>query len=153
HHVSVVEMAGAGAVGHIRRLSVALSLSIPNSGQALPGIGDVAGGAPGVAADLGTPIPNVAPAVLAETEDDVAIELVQSVVHDLVRLFERGNVGHLRPTAAHRVVGTPIVFQVVETPIGKALGVLLLVLPTGRAAAAGRGAGAGIDPRLQAQRM
>ena len=100
-----------------------------DAGHAAPGVADVAGGAPAVAADLGAPLPHVAHAVLAEAVDDVAVDLVERLSHDEVRLLQLGQVGFGLGDLA---VGAPVVLQIIEAPLGITLGVLRLVLVAGR---------------------
>ena len=61
-------------------------------GDALERAAEVAGGAPAVAADSLAPFPDVAHAVLAEVEDDVAGLPLQDVADQPVRLLQRGPV-------------------------------------------------------------
>ena len=95
--------------------------------------------APALAADLRAPFPDVAHAVLAEVEDDVALLLLQQVAHQRVGLLElrQFRVGVLGGDLA---VGAPVVLQEVEAPIGELLGVLRLVLVGAGEAGAGAAA-------------
>src|SRR5258707_10495770 len=55
-----------------------------DSGIRIPGVADVAGGAPGVAADFGSPLPNIGAAVLAKTVKDGAAGFEKSIAHFLI---------------------------------------------------------------------
>ena len=83
------------------------------------------------------PLPDVAHAVLAEAEDDVPAAVVQGLAHHAIGLDEGLAVG-VRGNVA---VGAPVVLEIVDAPLGIGVGVLLLVLPTGREAGAGLGPG------------
>ena len=106
---------------------------------------EVAGRAPALAADLFAPFPDVAHAVLAEVQDDVARLAFEDVAHQLVRLLQGGPVRVLDD----RAVGAPVVLQEVEAPLGESLRVLFLVLVGADVPAAGQGPGRGVDARLQ----
>src|SRR5579872_5878826 len=76
-HVRVIPMSGPG-------VEFVACLAETDAGHAAPGIGNIARGAPAVAAHFGAPLPNVPHAVLAKAEDDVPGHLVQCRAHDLV---------------------------------------------------------------------
>ena len=78
--------------------------------------------------DFPAPFPNVAHAVLAKVENDVAIELLEFSPHLLIRLFQMVN-GFATGFA---IVTAPVVFQEIKAPRGKGARVLRLVLPASR---------------------
>ena len=93
--------------------------------DALEGEAQVARGAPAVAADLASPLPDLPHPVLAEVEDDVAGLPLQDRAHLPVRLLERLDA---RLLAGDLAVRAPVVLQEVEAPLDEARRVLLLVL-------------------------
>jgi len=76
-HVGIVPVAGLGEWGE-RVLREA------DGGHGIPGVADVAGGAPGVAADFRSPLPNIGAAVLAKTVEDGAAGFEKSIAHFLI---------------------------------------------------------------------
>src|ERR1700761_2882978 len=82
-HVWIVPVSGARVAGEP-------GLREADERHAIVLIGDVAGSAPEVSADLRAPLPNVAHTVLAETENDGPACGGQGLVHLTVRLVLRG---------------------------------------------------------------
>src|ERR1700744_3779456 len=79
-HIRVVKMTGLGiwAIG---------GLAKADAGHAAPGIVNVAGTAPAVAANFGTPLPNITHAVLAKAEHNIAQLFIKRSTHYLVGFF------------------------------------------------------------------
>ena len=121
-------------------------------GHALPGIVDVARGAPEIAAHVGAPLPHIVPAVLAKAVDDGAAGLEQCLMHFLVGLVHDLHllcliVGRL---LAHDLAKTAeVILQVVDAPLRIGLGVLLFMPIAARVLSAGFGPGTGVDADLQ----
>src|ERR1700754_756037 len=118
-HIGVVKMTRIGKRGH--RI-----LAKSNVAQALPGIGDIPGGSPAIAADGRTPVPDIPHAVLAKAKNDIPWDTVQGGAHDDIRffqgieaLFEIGKIA----------VGAQVIFQVIDTPLAIGAGILKLMLP------------------------
>src|SRR6266705_149717 len=83
-----------------------------NVGQADPGVCNVAGRAPEIAANFDAPGPDVAVAVLTETVHDVAINFIQRRAHHVIRLFQ------FRQTAifGDLRIRAPVILQIIEAP-------------------------------------
>src|SRR5208282_6001449 len=81
-HVRIVEMART-------RVFFMTVLAKTNARHAAPRIPDVARRAPGIAANFRAPFPDVAHAVLAEAEQDVAVHFVERSAHDAIGLLQR----------------------------------------------------------------
>ena len=140
-----------------------------DSAHAFPGVDDVARGAPAIAADRATPLPDVAHAVLAKAENNVPFLRGQGLVHDGIRLHQGGLLRIRRIEAAPALggqwisggvaalcfhfglIGTPVVFQIIKTPLRVGRGVLPLVVETARAAATGPRPRRGIQADPQAE--
>ena len=116
-HVGIVPVAGRG-----ERLVSALREA--DARHARPRVGDVAGRAPEIPADFSAPLPDISRAVLAQTEDDVAADLVERCAHHTIRFLAVVERGIRRDLA----VRAPVVLQVVEAPLRVRLRVLFLVL-------------------------
>ena len=105
---------------------------------------EIVAGAPAMAADVRAPLPDVAHAVLAEIENDVARQAFRECRPSIGRDADsfpgsarpcphRANVRRLRVLAFGDVrVGAPVVFQEIKPPIGELPRVLLLVLVAAR---------------------
>src|SRR5205823_6323224 len=141
--VHVVPVAGAAVLADVDLRPARVEADLH---RLRPVVADVAGGAPGVAADVGVvaPLPDVVAAVLADAEHDVARGLVEDGAHQPVRL--------LLPLDARgrRAVAAPVVLEVVHPPLAPLRHVLLLVALAGFEALAGRRAGAAVDAELEA---
>src|SRR5204863_3861569 len=112
-------------------------------GHGVPGIANIAGGAPGVAADFGPPFPNFRAAVLAKTVENRPAGFEQRVAHFLIN-------------GLHFFIGVegagaaPVVFEIVDAPGGESFGVLLFVAVAAFVAGAGVGTGRRVDADFQA---
>ncbi len=158
-HVRVVPVAGPGK-------GRGLVLLETNAAQAAPGVGDVPGGAPAIAVHLAAPFPDVAHAILAKAENNVAFLLAQALAHERVgrdklrlpgaRRLETAPVGggygiirRITPLLFHfGPVAAPVVFQIIETPVRVSLRVLHFMVEARRTSAARPRAGRGIKPGL-----
>ncbi len=136
-HVRIVPVAGAGEGAETGLLEA-------DPGHRGVVICDVASGAPGVAADRGTPAPNGLPAAVGEREHNRTAGVDQGVVHGAVDLFHH-DAGFLVIVAGARLekpgVGAEVIFEEVDTPLRVGVGILLLVAE--RAFKAGTGLVAG----------
>src|SRR5580692_1460962 len=82
-----------------------------NARHALPGIADVARHAPEVATDGLPPLPDIAPTVLAQTEHEIAVHVIERRPHEDVRLLQVAEV------IVIALIGAPVVLDVVESPL------------------------------------
>ena len=113
---------------------------------------EVSRGPPGVPADLGAPLPDLAHPVLAEVEDDVARLLLEDAAHQAVGSLPARHLG-IGPRARRFAVGAPVVLEEVEAPLREAGRVLCLVLPGPVKARARERARRRVDARFQPQAM
>ena len=141
-HVGVVPVARS-------RVFLVAGLREADARHARPRVGDVAGDAPEVAAHLIAPLPDVAPAVLAETKDEVAVGFVEQRPHQR-DTASAGRASAVRFGLDVRV-GAPVVLDVVDAPLRPRLDVLRLVLVApGESLLTGARAGRRIDADLEA---
>src|ERR1035438_552878 len=95
--------------------------------QGLPGIADIAGGAPGVASHFGAPRADVVLAVLTKAEDDLPSGFEERLAH-----FGVGRLlGHGR-AIVHGPAAAPVVLQVIDAPRGVLLGILRVMVDADR---------------------
>jgi len=146
-HVGVVPVAGAGVAGEA-------GLLLEQVVDAVPVGLDVAGGAPEVAAEGGRPLPDRIPPVLAEGKDDGAAGGFERLGHLVIGCDHEA---HLRGAVVGglffhhgRDEAAEVVLEVVDTPGGIEIGVLLLMAERGLVTAAGLGAGGGVNADFEA---
>src|SRR5262249_12831653 len=121
------------------------TVSEDGRGYAFKSLAKVTRGSPTIAANFFAPFPYVAHAVLAEVEDNVAVLVTQNITHLFVRFLQSLTIGIFGKVA----IGTPIVFEEIEAPLGKALSVKFLMLVSANMTGASERAWRRIDSRLQ----
>ncbi len=105
-------------------------------------VSDIAGGPPEISADIATPLPYIAIAVLTQVVDEVAILFRQFRAHQLIRRFQfRRVVGVLHQL----LIGTQIVLQKIVAPLREQVRILRLMLVAAFKTAAGQRAGRNVD--------
>ena len=140
-HVGVVPVARTG----VRRNS---DLAEADLVHGIPGVADVARRPPQVAADLGSPRPDIRQAVLAQAVDDGPARMGKRIPHHLVDAL----LVRLRDLV-DGAVAAEVILQVVDSPCGKLLGILLFMAEAGRVSRAGKRSGRRVDTDLQTLRM
>src|SRR5262245_4776821 len=116
-------------------------------GETLPRVADVAGRAPTVAAGISAPFPDIAAAVLAQTVNDVAVHLLQRLMHLVVRRAQFGD----RFAFADLAITAPVVLQVVEPPEGELERILVLVAVAAGVTLAGPRTGRDVNAGFESQ--
>ena len=134
-HVRVIPVAAAG----VRREPALVESDV---GHRFPVVLNIAGGAPEIRAHLRPPRPNIGGAVFAQAVDEGAAAPRQGPAHLLVG---RLKVGVMVDSGS----AAPIVFEIVDSPLGESLRILLLVTVTSLIAATGHRPGRGVDAQLQ----
>ena len=139
-HVGIVPAAGAGIAG----LAVMFEADLRH-GRIV--VGDVAGGAPQMAADPPTPATDVEPAIFAQRIDDRPTRRAQGGAHLVIAAHHRIGIG-VEPFAR-----AEIIFQIIDAPGREGLRVLADMAVAALETGAGAGARRGIEAEFQAAGM
>src|SRR5437773_7328597 len=108
----------------------------------VPSIANISRGAPGIAANLGPPLPHVIAAVLAKTIEDRPPRFQERVTHLLV------NALHF-PISINIASPAPVVFQIIDAPSSVGPGILFFVAVAAFVSGTGIWPGRRIDADLQ----
>ena len=105
--------------------------------HALPGVGYVARGTPGVGIHRLAPLPHVGHSVLAQTVEDVTGLCTKALLHVQIGTHVTGHRLVVLLGGMLTSIAAPIIFQVVDTPAVIGLGILHLVVQAAQISAAG----------------
>src|ERR1035437_9778225 len=113
-----------------------------NLRHAVPGVSNVTCSSPAIATNLFSPFPNISHTILAEAEHDIAINFIKCLTHDDIWFLLLIQSNSLRNFA----VRTPVIFNVIESPISPATGIFIFELIRSSKTCTGGWTGRRIDP-------